>query len=69
MLNVFFVAFRMHAHASVKRSRAPSCDTFEGRSVLLQFGNFQEDRDFEACMSDGGLEALGACEDSFDEVV
>ena len=58
----------MHAHVSVKHSGAPSCDTIEGRSVLLQFGNFEEDRDLEACMSDGGLDSLGGCEDSFDDV-
>ena len=63
------VVFRIHAHASVKRCGAPSSDTFEGRSVLLQFGNFQEDRDLEVCMSDGGLDALEASEDSFDDVI
>jgi len=36
--------------------------------VLLQFGNFQEDKDFEACMTDGAPEALRACEDLFDVV-
>jgi len=61
--------FRIHVHASVKRRGVPSNDTFEGRSVLLQFGNFQEDTDLEACMSDGGLDALEASEDSFDDVI
>ena len=39
------------------------------RSVFLQFGNFQEDADFEPCVDAEGLRSLQECEDLFDEVV
>ncbi len=38
------------------------------RSVLLQFGNFQEDAVFETCVDSKGAESLEECEDLFDEV-
>jgi hypothetical protein len=38
------------------------------RSVFMQFGNFQEDADFETCIDSKGADALEECEDLFDEV-
>ncbi len=38
------------------------------RSVFLQFGNFQEDADFEPCVDAEGWRSLQDCEDLFDEV-
>jgi hypothetical protein len=37
--------------------------------VFLQFGNFQEDADFEPCVDAEGSRSLQDCEDLFDEVV
>ena len=39
-----------------------------GRSVFLQFGNFNEDSDFEVCVDVEGSRELEECEDLFDEV-
>jgi hypothetical protein len=38
------------------------------RNVFLQFGNFDDDLDFETCVDIEGVETLKECEDLFDEV-